>query len=218
MSRPRAILFDWDNTLVDSWDTIHDALHHCFTQMGREPWTLAEVKARTRLSPGRGVSAPVRRTLARGAATLFRPLPRDASRAHQAAAGGRRRCSTGWRPWACPLAVVSNKTGDYVAQGGRAFRLDAALRQAGRGRRRRRRQARRRRRSSWRSRRSAMPPGRRRSGISATPPWTCNAPPMPAATRCCCTRNWPGDADFARFAPALRFADCDALLTYIKAL
>ena len=50
MTRPRAVLFDWDNTLVDSWDTIHDAMRHCFVRMGREPWTLAEVKARTRLS------------------------------------------------------------------------------------------------------------------------------------------------------------------------
>ncbi len=50
MARPRAILFDWDNTLVDSWDTIHDALGHAFIALGREPWTLAEVKERTRLS------------------------------------------------------------------------------------------------------------------------------------------------------------------------
>ena len=50
MTRPRAILFDWDNTLVDSWDTIHESLRHTFVTMGREPWSLAEVKARTRLS------------------------------------------------------------------------------------------------------------------------------------------------------------------------
>ena len=27
LPRPRAILFDWDNTLVDSWVTIHEALN-----------------------------------------------------------------------------------------------------------------------------------------------------------------------------------------------
>ena len=42
--RPRALLFDWDNTLVDTWDTIHHALVVTFTAMGREPWTLAETK------------------------------------------------------------------------------------------------------------------------------------------------------------------------------
>jgi phosphoglycolate phosphatase len=45
-SRPRALLFDWDNTLVDSWDTIHAALVVTFTAMGHEPWTMAETKLR----------------------------------------------------------------------------------------------------------------------------------------------------------------------------
>jgi len=43
-TRPRALLFDWDNTLVDSWLVIHDALVVTFTAMGHEPWTLAETK------------------------------------------------------------------------------------------------------------------------------------------------------------------------------
>jgi phosphoglycolate phosphatase len=42
--RPRALLFDWDNTLVDTWDTIHHALAVTFTAMGREPWSMAETK------------------------------------------------------------------------------------------------------------------------------------------------------------------------------
>jgi phosphoglycolate phosphatase len=44
--RPRALLFDWDNTLVDTWETIHHALVVTFTAMGREPWTMAETKLR----------------------------------------------------------------------------------------------------------------------------------------------------------------------------
>jgi phosphoglycolate phosphatase len=48
--RPRALLFDWDNTLVDSWATIHDALQQTLTAMGHAPWTLEESKARVRLS------------------------------------------------------------------------------------------------------------------------------------------------------------------------
>lgn len=50
MTAPRAILFDWDNTLVASWDAIHHALVVTFTAMGHEPWSLAETKARVRLS------------------------------------------------------------------------------------------------------------------------------------------------------------------------
>ena len=48
--RPQALLFDWDNTLVDSWGTIHHALSVTFEAMGREPWTLAITKERVRHS------------------------------------------------------------------------------------------------------------------------------------------------------------------------
>ena len=50
MERPRAILFDWDNTLVDSWSVIHEALVVTFQAMGRVPWTLEETKQRVRHS------------------------------------------------------------------------------------------------------------------------------------------------------------------------
>lgn len=44
ISYPIAILFDWDNTLVDSWPAIYQAMHHTFIKYGRKPWTLDEVK------------------------------------------------------------------------------------------------------------------------------------------------------------------------------
>ncbi len=47
---PRALLFDWDNTLVDSWAVIHAALVPTFTAMGRQPWTIEECKERVRSS------------------------------------------------------------------------------------------------------------------------------------------------------------------------
>lgn len=48
--RPRALLFDWDNTLVDSWEGIRDALNTALVAMGQAPWTKAEVRARVRAS------------------------------------------------------------------------------------------------------------------------------------------------------------------------
>ena len=48
--RPRAVLFDWDNTLVDSWATIHAALEVTLAAMGQPRWTLEETKARVRES------------------------------------------------------------------------------------------------------------------------------------------------------------------------
>lgn len=46
LARPKAIIFDWDNTLVNTWPVIHQALHATFVQMGLEPWTIEMVKER----------------------------------------------------------------------------------------------------------------------------------------------------------------------------
>jgi phosphoglycolate phosphatase len=50
MTRPQGLLFDWDNTLVESWPTIHEALVVTFTALGREPWTFDETRRRVRRS------------------------------------------------------------------------------------------------------------------------------------------------------------------------
>jgi phosphoglycolate phosphatase len=47
---PRAVLFDWDNTLVDGWGVIADALNTALVAMGHEPWTLAETRLRVKAS------------------------------------------------------------------------------------------------------------------------------------------------------------------------
>lgn len=48
--KPKAILFDWDNTLADTWPIIHEALHAAFTAMGHTPWTMEETKQNTHFS------------------------------------------------------------------------------------------------------------------------------------------------------------------------
>ena len=50
MRRPRAILFDWDNTLVDSWATIHEALNFLMRAMDQPEWSLTDTRERVRLS------------------------------------------------------------------------------------------------------------------------------------------------------------------------
>jgi len=47
---PRAILFDWDNTLIDSWVTIHEARNHLMRAMGQPERSLDQTKADARLS------------------------------------------------------------------------------------------------------------------------------------------------------------------------
>ncbi|MFZ5783924.1 MAG: HAD family hydrolase [Pseudomonadota bacterium] len=43
---PRAILFDWDNTLVDTWPTIVECYSDTFAAMELPPWTAEEVRMR----------------------------------------------------------------------------------------------------------------------------------------------------------------------------
>ncbi len=47
---PRALLFDWDNTLVDTWSVIHHALMVTLTAMGHRPWSFEETRKRVRAS------------------------------------------------------------------------------------------------------------------------------------------------------------------------
>lgn len=49
-TRPRAILFDWDNTLIDSWPVIHDAINATFKAFGLDPWTMDQTRQRVRKS------------------------------------------------------------------------------------------------------------------------------------------------------------------------
>jgi phosphoglycolate phosphatase len=48
--RPAGLLFDWDNTLADTWPAIHHALAVTFRAMDREPWTFEQTRARVRAS------------------------------------------------------------------------------------------------------------------------------------------------------------------------
>jgi len=49
-ARPSVIVFDWDNTLVDTWPTIHEALSVTLQAMGHKPWTFEETTTRVRHS------------------------------------------------------------------------------------------------------------------------------------------------------------------------
>jgi phosphoglycolate phosphatase len=42
---PRALIFDWDNTLVDSWEAIAQSVNHVRDTFGLPVWNLNEIKA-----------------------------------------------------------------------------------------------------------------------------------------------------------------------------
>ncbi len=113
LTRPRAILFDWDNTLVDSWTTIHEALNAVMAAMEKPLWSLRETKERVRLSlresfplhfgerweEARRIYLDVFRTIH---LDRLRPLPGRDELLHALAAEG------------MFLGVVSNKTGTLL--------------------------------------------------------------------------------------------------------
>jgi phosphoglycolate phosphatase len=45
---PRAILFDWDNTLVESWGVIHEAMNLTLDAMSHPRWSREETETRVR--------------------------------------------------------------------------------------------------------------------------------------------------------------------------
>ena len=113
LATPRALVFDWDNTLVDNWPAIHQALNATFAAMGHELWTLDETKARVRKSlrdsfpemfGGRWEDARkvFYDTFAEVHLTHLQPLAGAGEGLATLVAAG------------LPLAVVSNKNGAYL--------------------------------------------------------------------------------------------------------
>ena len=48
LTLPKAALFDWDNTLVDTWPVIHEAMNTTLAAMGQPVWEMDETKSRVR--------------------------------------------------------------------------------------------------------------------------------------------------------------------------
>ena len=110
---PRAILFDWDNTLADNWAAIHDAMNATLVAMGQAPWTMEQsrnsIKASLRDSfpllfgeRWRDAVGIYRDAFERAHLTSLREMP---------AAGA---LLAELRDRGLYLAVVSNKAGRYL--------------------------------------------------------------------------------------------------------
>ncbi len=50
LATPRAVIFDWDNTLVDTWPIIHVALEQTFQALGKPCWDFETTKKRVKKS------------------------------------------------------------------------------------------------------------------------------------------------------------------------
>jgi phosphoglycolate phosphatase len=111
--RPAALIFDWDNTLVETWPTIEAALNDTLVAFGHDAWTPEQVRARVRASlrdsfpalfgeEWRAAQSHFYAAFARVHLEQLCPEPGASELLVWLATSG------------VPLVVVSNKTGRYL--------------------------------------------------------------------------------------------------------
>lgn len=110
---PRALLFDWDNTLVDAWPGIAQALNEALTAFGHRPWSLVEVRGRVRRSLRDSFPLLFGEAWERARDIFYEALERSHLQ-HVTPLPGAARTLALAAELGLPLAVVSNKTGRYL--------------------------------------------------------------------------------------------------------
>lgn len=113
LPRPRAILFDWDNTLVDSFPTIHAALNAAQIAMGVTPWTLEEAHIKVRQSLRDAFPVMFGERWEEARQIFFRAFEEVHLRELRALPGAAELLQHA-RDGGIYLGVVSNKTGPYL--------------------------------------------------------------------------------------------------------
>lgn len=113
LTLPKAVLLDWDSTLIDNWGAIAAALAVCFEAMGLEPWTEEQTRANAKHS--------MRDTFPK----LFGDRTEEAVRVFQESFAARhletvqplpgsKDLLDHLRSQSVPMALVSNKTGSFL--------------------------------------------------------------------------------------------------------
>lgn len=115
LARPKAVIFDWDNTLVDSWHIIHAALVETFEAMGHEPWTFEETRERVRYSMRESFPKLFGDAWEEAGRRFYQAFER-VHLEHIAPLPGADAMLRDLHAAGLCLAVVSNKTGPYLRQ------------------------------------------------------------------------------------------------------
>lgn len=111
---PQALLFDWDNTLVDTWSTIHHALKVTFEALGERPWTLEETRANVRQSAREAFPALFGSRAEEATRLFYEAFERDhLDHLRERSGASALLAELAQRP-DLTLGVVSNKTGRFL--------------------------------------------------------------------------------------------------------
>jgi len=109
--RPTALLYDWDNTLVDGWSGIAAALNAVFSAFAMPHWTAEDTRARVRVSLRESFPAMFGDRWIE-ARDIFYATLTEQHLAHVRPMPGAAEALSAGRAW--PQAVVSNKTGIFL--------------------------------------------------------------------------------------------------------
>ena len=109
-SPPTAVLFDWDNTLVDTWQTVFRAFNNTLVAFGRAPWP-EEVAVANIQRSGREAFPKLFGDKAQEAQDLFYKLVEEGSLQGMAPMPGSENLLNVLAQKGIPLGIVSNKTG-----------------------------------------------------------------------------------------------------------
>lgn len=111
--RPRAILFDWDDTLVDNWESIYAAMNATLAAMGKSPWTIGQTKFEARRSLRNSFPELFGDRWEEARGVFYRHFAENHLqflKPHRGAEDAILRLKKS----GLYLAVISNKTGDYL--------------------------------------------------------------------------------------------------------
>lgn len=114
-AKPRAILFDWDNTLVDTWPVIHDAMNHTFDAFDMPHWTMTDIKTRVRKSMRDSFPGLFGADWERAGKVFFGRF-REIHKERLAVLDGAEDLLKALTEDGIHLSVVSNKTGGYLRE------------------------------------------------------------------------------------------------------
>jgi phosphoglycolate phosphatase len=108
---PSALLYDWDNTLVDGWAGITGALNAVFGAFGMPLWTVEDTRSRVRVSLRDSFPAMFGAEWERARDIFYASLDSQ-HLLHVSPMPGAGDALLAGRPW--PQGVVSNKAGRYL--------------------------------------------------------------------------------------------------------
>lgn len=113
LSLPQAVLFDWDNTLVDTWPVIHESMNTTLAAMKQPVWSIEETKERVRRAL-REAFPPLFGDRWEEARDIFYARFREIHLDRLEVLPGAEDVLTSFADRGVYLGVVSNKMGDHL--------------------------------------------------------------------------------------------------------